>query len=445
MNKYFPGIGRIEYHPDAGPEDTLVFRHYNPGETVHGRTMEEWLKFSVSYFNTFRYFGADDYYGDNTHQRSWEDGSRSLDNFKRRMIAAFEFFHKLNVKYFSISDRDMAPEGESFDETNAYLEEMVTLCVDLQKQTGLKPLYYSADLFTHPRYMNGAGSNPDAHVFAYACAQVKRSLEAAKRMGAENFVFFNPRDGYQSVLQRQFFRDMSHMAQLYKMAIQYKEKIGYKGQFLIQPKPHDPRRHQYESDAMSTLNMLRHFGLEKHFKLNIKPAFSRMMGRPYEHDVYMASAYNMLGSLDASDSFPEVNATSDLCAQDMRDATNVMKCVLEQGGFQTGGFSMGCRVRRESVEPRDLFHGAILTMDTFAQALRNAARMIADGCFARSIQQRYASYKSGFGEKVEKNAVTFEECEDFVRKTGEPQLESSRFEHFENMFNYYVYPPTPAQ
>ncbi|ROT75461.1 hypothetical protein C7M84_006003 [Penaeus vannamei] len=166
MNKYFPGIGRIEYRPDAGPDDTLVFRHYNPSETVHGRTMEEWMKFSVCYFNTFRYLGSDDYYGERTHQRSWEDASRSLDNYKRRMLANFEFLQKLNVKYYSLSDRwqrkKMAPEGESFDETNGYLDEMVTLAADLQKQTGIKPLYYSADLFSHPRYMNGAGSNPDA-------------------------------------------------------------------------------------------------------------------------------------------------------------------------------------------------------------------------------------------------------------------------------------------
>ncbi|ROT75458.1 uncharacterized protein [Penaeus vannamei] len=441
MNKYFPGIGRIEYRPDAGPEDTMVFRHYNPNETVHGRTMEEWMKFSVCYFNTFRYLGSDDHYGERAHQHQWEDGSRSLDNYKRRMMAAFELFHKLNVKYYSVSDRDMAPEGDSFDETNRYLDEMVTLACDLQRQIGVRPMYFAADLFSHPRYMNGAGSNPDAHVFAYACAQVKRSMDAAKRLNAENFVFFNPRDGYQSVLQRQFFRDMSHMAQLYRMAAQYRDKIGFRGQLLIQPKPADPRRHQYESDAMSTMHMLRHFGLDKHYKLYIKPAFSRLMSRPYEHDVYMAAAYNMLGCVDASDSWPEVRGTSDLCARNVRDATYVMKCVLEQqSGLQGGGFILGGRARRESTEPRDLFHGHIMAMDTFARALRNAARMISDGSFSRSIQQRYSSYKSGLGERIEKGAASFEECEDYVRKCGEPQPQSSRHEHFENMFNYYIFP-----
>jgi len=440
MNKYFPGIGRIEYHPDAGPEETLVFRHYNAGETVHGRTMEEWMKFSVCYFNTFRYLGGDNHYGDRNMQRSWEDGSRSMDNYKRRMLACFELLQKLDVKYYSLNDLDIAPEGDNFDETNRNLEEMVTLAADLQRQTGIKPLYYSADLFSNPRYMNGSGSNPDAHVFAYACAQVKRSMDAAKRLGAENFVFFHPRDGYQSVLQRQFFRDMSHMAQLYRMAAEYKDKIEFQGQLLIQPKPADPRRHQYESDAMATMNMLRHFSLDKNFKLYIKPAFSRLMNRPYEHDVYMASAFNMLGCIDASDSYKEFNGTSDICPHDVRDVTKVMKCVLEQGGLQQGGFSLGFRVRRESNEARDLMHGYVLAMDTFARALRNAANMINDGNFSKSMKERYASYNSGFGEKVDQGEATFEDAEEYLKKAGEPQQLSSRHEHFENMFNYYVYP-----
>merc|ERR1712055_433260 len=323
---------------------------------------------------------------------------------------------------YSVSDRDLAPEGENFDETNNHLDEMVTLACDLQEQTGVKPLCFAADLF------------------AYACAQVKRSMDAAKRLGAENFVFFNPRDGYQSVLQRHFYNDMSHMAQLYRMAVEYKDKIGYTGQLLIQPKPADPRRHQYEADAMATMHMLHHFGLDKNYKLYIKPAFSRLMNRPYEHDVKMAAEFKMLGCVDASDSFTEFNGTSDICAQNTRDATYVMKSFLEQDGLQQGGFTLGGRVRRESTEPRDLFHGHIMAMDTFARALRNVARMISDGAFNRTFQQRYASYKSGFGERVEKSGVTLEECEDYVRENGEPQSQSSHYEHYENMFNYYVFP-----
>jgi len=312
----------------------------------------------------------------------------------------------------------------------------------------MRPLYFAADLFSHPRYMNGAATNPDSHVFAFACAQVKRAMDMAKRLQAEHFVFFHPRDGYQSPLQRQMYRDIQHMGHLYRMAVQYREKIGYKGHLLIQPKPFDPMRHQYECDAMSTMQMLRHFGMERHYKLYIKPAHSRMMCRPYYHDVYMASAFNMLGMVDASDSYPEVNGTSDICAANVRDATYVMKCYLEQqtGSFKSGmqygygGFNLSCRIRRESIEPRDMFHGMVLTMDTYARALKNAARMLSDGYFARNLQQRYISYKSGFGEKLDKGSTTFEECEDYIMKYGECQPQSSRSEHYENMFNYYVYP-----
>jgi len=532
MNKYFNMVGRIEYRPDAGPEDTLVYRHYNPSETVHGRTMEEWLRFSPCYFNMFRYFGTDDHYGERTHIRPWDEGyswtmkyggacsgtsrdyhkgypetvrgkgefmegkgfhemagkymdkpgydcgkpgmgsfdqyyqqgpgpweqgprcrsydegSRSFENYKRRMCAAFEFFNKLGVRYYSASDRDFAPEGETWEETNRMLDESVTMACNLQGQTGMRPLYFAADLFSHPRYMNGAATNPDSHVFAYACAQVKRAMDMAKRLQAEHFVFFHPRDGYQSPLQRQMYRDMQHMGHLYRMAVQYRDKIGYKGHLLIQPKPFDPRRVQYECDTMATMHMLRHFGMERHYKLYIKPAHSRMMGRPYYHDVQMASAFNMLGLVDASDSYPEIKGTSDICASNVRDATYVMKCYLEQqtGSFKSGmqygygGFNLSCRIRRESIEPRDMFHGMVLTMDTYARALKNAARMLSDGFFARNLQQRYISYKSGFGEKLDKGSTTFEECEDYIMKYGECQPQSARHEHYDNMFNYYVYP-----
>merc|ERR1712106_1107541 len=447
MGKFFKSVGRIEYRPDAGPEDTLVYRHYNPSETVHGRTMAEWLRFSPCYFNMFRYFGSDDHYGNRTHIRpwdqgyswtmehgvpvgpvgpsgypgkgspddpmfgkymdkgpmgppmpysgpgcqggpggpggpgfegprcrSWEDGTRSFANYQRRMQAAFEFFGKLGVQYYSASDRDFAPEGESWEETCSMLKEATTMACNLQQQTGMRPLYFAADLFSHPRYMNGAATSPDSHVFAFACAQVKRAMDMAKRLEAEHFVFFNPRDGYQSPLQRQMYRDIQHMGHLYRMAVQYREKIGYKGHLLIQPKPMDPMRHQYECDAMSTMQMLRHFGMERHYKLYIKPAHSRMMNRPYCHDVQMASAFNMLGLVDAADSYPEVNGTSDICAANVRDATYVMKCYLEQqtGSFKSGmqygygGFNLSCRIRRESIEPRDVFHGMVLTMDTYA-------------------------------------------------------------------------------
>ncbi|KAB7505110.1 Xylose isomerase, partial [Armadillidium nasatum] len=351
--------------------------------------------------------------------------------------------HSIYLFSFQISDRDLCPDFDNFDETCLAQEEMCNFAYDLQRQTKIRPLYFSCDLFSHPRYCNGAATNPDAHVFAYACAQLKNALEMAKRLGAENFVFYHPRDGYQSLIQRNIFRDVSHLGQLYRMALQYRDKIGYRGQFLIQPKPYDPRRFQYECDAMSVMAMLRQFGVERHFKLYIKPGYSKMMGRPYEHDVYIASAFNMLGMVDASDNWPEIHTTSDVVPYNVRSATYVMKCVMEQGGLQNGGFTLGFKTRREAIEPRDLFHAYILAMDTYARALKNAARMLTDGCFARSIQQRYITYKSSIGERLDKGNCVFEECEDFIRKAGPIKPTTSSYESFENMFNFYVFPPLP--
>lgn len=441
MNKYFPGQGRVEYRPDAGPEDTLVFRHYNASETVHGKPMEEWLRFSPCYFNAFRYLGDEGAFGGATHQRPYEEGpAHSLDKYKRRLVAAFEFFHKLGVKYYSVSDRDLAPEGDSFEETAGHLDEAVALAVDLQKQSGVRPLYFGCDLFSHPRYMHGAAASPDAHVFAYASAQVKRGLEAAKRLGADNFVFFHPRDGFQSLVQRQPLRDASHLAQLYRMAVQYREKLGYKGQLLVQP-----RHYQYEADAAAAMHLLRHFGLDKQYKLNLRPAPMHARGTPADHDVQLAAAFNMLGSIDAAPARYADAADDNDRTYDVRDATLVMKCVLEMGGLGVGGVTLGARLRRQSVEPKDLFEGHVLAMDTYARALRNAARLISDGVFSRSLQQRYASYKSGLGERVEKGAATLEDCEEYVRKCGEPQPLSGRHEHFNAVLNHYVHPATQRQ
>ena len=225
-------------------------------------------------------------------------------------------------------DTDLAPDFDNMEETNRMQQEMANMVYELSKQTNMRCIYFGCDLFTHPRYANGASTNPDSHTFAYACAQMKHALELAKRLGAENFVFFHPNDGYQSLVQRQIFRDMSHMAQFYRMALQYREKIGYRGQFMIQPKPYSQRSHHYEADAMTVISILSHFGLDRHFKVSVTPGSSSMMGRNYEHDVYMASAFNYLGAINASDNFN--NHDDDVVSYNVRNATNVMKCVLEQ-------------------------------------------------------------------------------------------------------------------
>ncbi|RXG72214.1 Xylose isomerase [Armadillidium vulgare] len=326
--------------------------------------------------------------GENAHIRPFDDGSKTVENYKRRIEAAFEFYDKLNLRWYSISDRDLCPDFDNFEETVRLQDEICNLVIDLQKQYNIRPLYFGCDLFSHPRYANGSMTNPDSHIFAYACSQMKRALEMAKRLDAENFLFFHPRDGYQSLIQRQVFRDIQHIGNFYRMALQYKDKINYRGQFVIQPKPFEPKRFQYESDVMSVIAILRHHELEKYFKLFIKPGSSRMMGRPYEHDVYMASSFKMLNGIDASDNYPEIRSSTDVVPVSIRDATSLMKCVLEQGGFTNGGgINLGFRIRREAIDIRDQIHAYILAMDTFARALRNAARILHDGFFKKSLNQ----------------------------------------------------------
>ncbi|XP_014668758.1 PREDICTED: xylose isomerase-like, partial [Priapulus caudatus] len=246
--EFFPDIQAIEYRPDASPDDTLCFKHYNPKQVVMGKTMEEWLRFSVCFWHTFRGTGADPF-GGGTLVRPWDDGTNTLGNCKRRLRVAFEFFTKLGVKYWTYHDRDIAPEGASLAETNSNLDEIATLALQLQEQTGVRLLWATCNLFSHPRYMNGAASNPDAHVAAYAGAQLKKGLDVAKMLGAQNYVFWGGREGFFSLLNTNVYEELSHMASFFRMAVDYKQTIGFQGQFLIEPKPKEPTKHQYDYDA----------------------------------------------------------------------------------------------------------------------------------------------------------------------------------------------------
>lgn len=437
LKEFFPGIGKIEYKPDAGPSETLVFHHYNAKEEILGKTMEEWLRFSVCYWHSFRGAGMDPF-GAATIQRPWEDGTDSVDNAKRRLRAAFEFFSKLGNKYWTFHDRDIAPEGETLAETNTFLDQLVELAAELQKKTGVKLLWATCNLFAHPRYMHGAGTSSDAHVAAYAAAQVKKGLEVAKKLGAENFVFWGGREGYHSLLSTDIKADLDHLAAFYKMVIAYKEKIGFKGQLLIEPKPKEPSRHQYDYDAQTVMSFLHQYGLTQHFKLNIEPNHTTLAGHPYEHDIIFASAYGMLGSIDANTGSPDLGWDTDQFPMDIRSCTMVMKTVVEQGGVAPGGLNFDAKVRRESTEPKDLFIAHIAAMDTFARGLKNAAKIISDGILKKSLNDRYLSWGLGTGAKIASGTFTLEECEKFILESGNPKPSSGHQEHFEALFNNYI-------
>ncbi|ELU13203.1 hypothetical protein CAPTEDRAFT_149382 [Capitella teleta] len=435
--EFFKGIGKIPFKADAGPEDTMVFKHYNASQVVHGKTMEEWCRFSVCYWHTFRGVGLDPF-GAGTIEREWEDESDSVENAKRRMRVAFEFMAKLGVKYYCFHDRDIAPEGKDLAESNRNLDALVDLAAQLQKETGIKLLWATCNLFSHPRYMNGASTNPDAHVVAYAAAALKKGLEVAHKLGAENYVFWGGREGYNSLLNTDVLAELTHMANFFKMALAYKKKIGFTGQFLIEPKPKEPTKHQYDYDAMTVIAFLKNFGLEKDFKINVEPNHTTLAGHCYEHDIVMASAFGMLGSIDSNTGSPDLGWDTDQFPMDTKACTMVMKTVLEQGGIQPGGLNFDAKVRRESTEVSDMFIAHIGAMDAFARGLKNAARLIEDGIIKKNLEARYKSFSVDIGAKIKAGSATLEECEAFILKNGEPKKTSGKQEHFESMLNHYV-------
>ncbi|ESO95885.1 hypothetical protein LOTGIDRAFT_202268 [Lottia gigantea] len=434
---FFPDIPKISFNSEAGANETLVFKTYNPKEVVLGKTMEEWLRFSVCFWHTFRGTGADPF-GFPTLHRPWDDGSDSIENAKRRMRAAFEFFSKLGVKYWAFHDRDIAPEGSNLEVSNKNLDTLVELAEQLQQKTGVHLLWATCNLFAHPRYMNGASTNPDAHVFAYAAAQVKKGLEVALRLGAENFVFWGGREGYHTLLNTNIKKELDNMAAFFRLVVAYKKKIGFNGTLLIEPKPKEPTKHQYDYDAMTVIAFLKTYGLEHEFKLNIEPNHTTLAGHCHEHDVAMAAAFGMLGSIDSNTGSPDLGWDTDQFPMDVKNTTAIMKIVIEQGGLQPGGLNFDCKVRRESTELADMFIAHIGAMDAFARGLKCAARIVDEGVLSMQVLERYSSYSIDIGARVESEETSLEELEKYVLKNGEPERRSGRQEHFESIINHYV-------
>ncbi|XP_059920726.1 uncharacterized protein LOC132467441 isoform X2 [Gadus macrocephalus] len=398
--------------------------------------MEDWLRFSVCYWHTFCGIGADPF-GSQTLHRHWNQGT-PMESARNRLNAAFEFFNKLGVKYYTFHDRDMAPEGSTLEESNRNLDQLTDLALQLQAQTGVQVLWVTCNLFAHPRYMNGAATNPDSHVLAYAGAQVKKGLDVAKKLGAENFVFWGGREGFYSILNTDVAAELKHMANFFKMAVRYKEKIGLKCQFLIEPKPKEPCKHQYDYDAMSVIGFLKHYGLDDHFKLNIEPNHTTLAGHSYEHDIVMASAFGMLGSVDSNTGSPDLGWDTDQFPMDTKNTTLVMKAIIEQGGLQPGGLNFDAKVRRESTDLEDLFIAHIGAMDAFARGLRNAVRLTEDGLLPGMVKERYSSFAQGLGQRVEEGTATLEDMEAYIKQNGEPKVTSGKQEKYESIFNQYI-------
>jgi xylose isomerase len=434
---HFPTVGPIAFE-GPGSANPLAFRHYNPTELFDGKSMEEHMRFSVAYWHAFRGTGADPF-GPGTIVRPWEKGRDAVSVAKVRMDAAFEFFQKLGAPFWCFHDRDIAPEGATLAQSNKNLDALIAHAKGLQKSTGVKLLWGTANLFSNPRYMAGASTNPDAHVFAYAAAQVKKALEVTKELGGENYVFWGGREGYETLLNTDLKREQDHLAAFLHMAVDYAKRIGFKGQFLIEPKPKEPTKHQYDFDVASGIAFLRTYGLEKHFKFNIETNHATLAGHTFQHEIEVAASQGMLGSIDANTGDLLLGWDTDQFNTDVKELTLAMVSILRAGGLGTGGFNFDAKLRRQSIDPEDLFHAHIGGMDAYALAFKIARRILADGKFTQFVAARYNSYNVGFGRDIETGKVGFKELEKIAFKLGEPTPRSGKQEYLENLLNTYLH------
>jgi xylose isomerase len=437
MASAFPNIAKIQCE---GPKsrNPLAFKHYDAQAVIEGKTMREHLRFSVVYWHTFRGRGAD-MFGAPTMHRPWDDHSDSLDNARRRVRVAFEFFEKLGAPFYAFHDRDVAPEGPTLAATNKNLDAVAKVLKEQQQRTGIGLLWGTACLFAHPRYAHGAATSCNADVFAYAAAQVKKALEVTHELGGAGFTFWGGREGYSTLLNTNLKRELDHLARFLHLAVDYKKKIGFKGQFYIEPKPKEPTKHQYDSDAAACLNFLREYDLLDHLKLNLETNHATLAGHSMQHELEAAAAAGALGSIDANTGDLLLGWDTDQFPTDIYLTTQCMLSILNAGGLTTGGVNFDAKVRRESFEPIDLFYAHIGGMDAFARGLKIAAAIRQDGRLAEFVRQRYSSWDSGLGKEIEAGQSNFEALEKYMLKKGEPAPNSSgRQEFLENLINEFV-------
>ena len=434
---YFPEIKHPIPFEGADSKNPLAFKHYNPSEKVGEKTMAEHLRFAVCYWHTFRATGADPF-GVATLQRPWEAASDPIQRAKDTMDAAFEFFEKLGVTYWTFHDRDIAPEGESYDDTLKNLETLVDYAEKKMSKSGVKLLWGTANLFSHPRYQAGAATNPNPEVFAWAAAQVKCALEATHRLKGEGYTFWGGREGYDTLLNTNMKQEREQLAMMLHMAVVHARKIGFTGQFYIEPKPKEPTTHQYDSDAAACLNFLREFGLMEYLKLNLETNHATLAGHSMLHEMRVARHAHALGSVDANTGDELIGWDTDQFPTSIYLTTQIMLEILEMGGFTSGGLNFDAKVRRQSHEPIDLFYAHIGGMDAFARGLKVAHRIKTDGRLAKFVSDRYKGWTHSFGEKVLTGHRSLVECEDHARRHGEPVLSSGRQEYLENLINEFL-------
>ncbi|MCM2441493.1 xylose isomerase [Agrobacterium vitis] len=431
---FFGDITKIKYE---GPDSTnpLAFRHYNPNEVVMGKRMEDHLRFAVAYWHTFVWPGTDPF-GGNTFERPWFKDS--MEAAKLKADVAFEFFQLLGTPYYCFHDADARPEGASFAENTRNLNEIVDYFAQKQADTGVKLLWGTANMFSHRRYMSGAATNPDPDVFAFAAATVKTCLDATQKLGGENYVLWGGREGYETLLNTDLKQELDHMGRFLNMVVEYKHKIGFKGAILIEPKPQEPSKHQYDYDVATVYGFLKTYGLEKEVKVNIEQGHAILAGHTFEHELALANALGIFGSIDMNRNDYQSGWDTDQFPNNVPEMALAYYQVLQAGGFTSGGTNFDSKLRRQSIDPADLLIGHIGGMDCCARGLKAAAKMVEDKALSAPLANRYAGWNSE-GAKAMLASGTLESIA--ARVEGEninPQPVSGQQELLENVVNRYV-------
>lgn len=437
MSQYFKDIFKINYE-GKGSKNPLAFKFYNPTQMIGGKTMEEHLRFSMAYWHTFAADGADQF-GVGTMERNWNKVSSQMDLAKVRVEAAFEFLQKCDIPFFCFHDKDIAPEGATLTESNKNLDEIVSMMEGYMKDTGKKLLWGTSNAFSHPRYVHGAATSCNADVFAYAAAKVKKAMEVTKKLGGENYVFWGGREGYDTLLNTNMSLENDNLARFLHMAVDYAKEIGFTGQFLIEPKPKEPTKHQYDFDTATVLGFLRKYDLADHFKMNIEANHATLAAHTFEHELHVCRINDVLGSVDANQGDTLLGWDTDQFPTNIYDTTFAMYEILKAGGLTTGGLNFDAKLRRGSFELDDLFYAHIAGMDAFAKGLLVADKLLQDKVLENFVSERYSSFNTGIGKDIVTGKVGFKELEAYTLTNGEVKNKSGRQEMLENIVNQYMF------
>lgn len=438
MNQFFDALEKVKFEGTES-NNPLAFRHYNPNEVIYGKTMKEHLRFAACYWHNFCWTGSD-MFGAGTFDRRWQKAGNELELAKIKADIAFEFFSKLDVPYYCFHDIDVAPEGNSIKEYINNFGALVDVLEQKQEATGVKLLWGTANCFSHKRYMSGAATNPDPEIFTFAATQVFNAMNATKRLNGENYVLWGGREGYETLLNTDLRQERNQLGRFMQLVVEHKHKIGFKGTLLIEPKPQEPTKHQYDYDTATVYGFLKQFGLENEIKLNIEANHATLAGHSFHHEICSAISLGLLGSIDANRGDPQLGWDTDQFPNSVEENALVVYEILKAGGLTTGGFNFDAKVRRQSTDKYDLFYGHIGAMDTMAKSLKIAVKMLEGGELSNSVQQRYAGWNAELGRNITQGKHSLESLATFaVNNDINPQAVSGHQEQLENVVNKHIF------